>query len=119
MRFSAGSTAVFIRWSSTSAMNCCDIRIPEGVRIRIRLFGHYGQVLGITRQNLHEQFWVLVPYSVSRSRACDNSSRILPCTPQTQRFQNKGLSEIRLLHVMKTGFISDNPRFRDEAPPGP
>jgi CBS domain-containing protein len=23
-------------------MNGCDIRIPEGVRIRIRLFGHYG-----------------------------------------------------------------------------
>src|SRR5215467_11744324 len=41
MRFSAGSTAVFIRWSSTSVMNGCDIRIPEGVRIRIRLFGHY------------------------------------------------------------------------------
>src|SRR5215469_14575814 len=42
MRFSAGSTAVFIRWSWTSVMNGCDIRIPEGVRIRIRLFGHYG-----------------------------------------------------------------------------
>src|SRR5215467_3936233 len=41
MRFSAGSTAVFIQWSSTSVMNGCDIRIPEGVRIRIRLFGHY------------------------------------------------------------------------------
>src|SRR5262249_44890969 len=44
MRFSAGSTAVFIRWSSTSVMNGCDIRIPEGVRIRIRLFGDYGIV---------------------------------------------------------------------------
>src|SRR5215831_387856 len=42
MRFSAGSTAVFIRWSSTSVVNGCDIRIPEGIRIRIRLFGHYG-----------------------------------------------------------------------------
>src|SRR5215471_17070419 len=41
MRFSAGSTAVFIRWSSASVMNGCDIRIPEGVRIRIRLFGYY------------------------------------------------------------------------------
>src|SRR5262245_13888468 len=41
MRFSAGSTAVFIRWSLTSVMNGCAIRIPEGVRIRIRLFGHY------------------------------------------------------------------------------
>src|SRR5215469_12734984 len=50
MRFSAGSTAVFIRWSSTSVMNGCDIRIPEGVRIRIRLFGHYG--LGCTRKYL-------------------------------------------------------------------
>src|SRR5262249_19431244 len=45
MRFSAGSTKVFIRWSSTSVMNGCDIRIPEGVRIRIRLFGHYGLIV--------------------------------------------------------------------------
>src|SRR5262245_13841579 len=41
MRFSAGSTAVFIRWSSSSVMNGCDIPIPEGVRIRIRLLGPY------------------------------------------------------------------------------
>jgi hypothetical protein len=27
--------------AATSVMNGCDIRIPEGVRIRIRLFGPY------------------------------------------------------------------------------
>src|SRR5215469_4085153 len=34
-----------------------------------------------------DSFGSSVPYSVSRSRACDNSSRILQCTPQTQHFQ--------------------------------
>src|SRR5215813_10784766 len=53
MRFSAGSTAAFIRWSWTSVMNGCDIRIPEGVRIRIRLFGHYAIDCRSTQFNCH------------------------------------------------------------------
>src|SRR5262249_59651664 len=44
------STAAFIRWSSTSVLNGCDIRIPEGVKIRIRLFGHYDLRLGVRKR---------------------------------------------------------------------
>src|SRR5215468_6260003 len=74
MRFSAGSTAVFIRWSSTSVMNGCDIRTPEGVRIRIRLFGHYeqaaaaGDLAALFHEDLafHRMIWAAAdnPYAV-------------------------------------------------------
>src|SRR5215831_7051256 len=99
MRFSAGSTAVFIRWSSTSVMNGCDIRIPEGVRIRIRLFGHYELTIYACEPRLH-RFAV----GCSRLEFCTFLGRQSPASPLEAR--PPGLSP-RFSRACFQAFVSD------------